>query len=113
MSLHNSLPDLVTDADGEPVFDAPWQAQAFAMALALHERGVFTWSEWVELLGSEIATGDHGEGNDGYYFAWLSALEAMVEMKGLACAREISARHTAWAKAAENTPHGTPIELKS
>jgi hypothetical protein len=29
-----------------PVFSAPWEAQAFAMVLALHERGLFTWPEW-------------------------------------------------------------------
>ena len=30
------------DDDGEPVFREPWEAQAFAMTLALHERGLFT-----------------------------------------------------------------------
>jgi Nitrile hydratase beta subunit, N-terminal len=34
------------DGDGGPVFEAPWQANAFAMTLALHQRGVFTWTEW-------------------------------------------------------------------
>jgi len=36
------LQDLPRDADG-PVFREPWEAQAFAMALTLHERGLFTW----------------------------------------------------------------------
>jgi hypothetical protein len=27
----------------EPVFREPWEAQAFSMAVALHERGLFTW----------------------------------------------------------------------
>ena len=35
----------------EPVFQEPWQAQAFAMALALQSRGVFAWSEWAKMLG--------------------------------------------------------------
>ena len=39
---------------GEPVFAEPWQAQAFAMALALHERGLFSWPEWAEALSTQI-----------------------------------------------------------
>ena len=35
---------LPRDADG-PVFRAPWEAQAFALTVRLHEAGVFTWSE--------------------------------------------------------------------
>ena len=43
-------PDLPADGDG-PVFRAPWEAQAFAMTLALHEKGVFDWAEWASMLG--------------------------------------------------------------
>ena len=39
---------------GGPVFAEPWQAQAFAMAVQLHERGLFTWPEWAETLGRRI-----------------------------------------------------------
>ena len=28
-----------------------WEAQAFALALALHERGVFAWAEWTAIAG--------------------------------------------------------------
>ena len=45
-----------------PVFREPWEAQAFAMALTLHQRGLFTWSEWAAALADEIeraqASGD-------------------------------------------------------
>ena len=44
-ALVETLPDLPRDADG-PVFREPWEAQAFAMAVSLHERGLFTWPEW-------------------------------------------------------------------
>ena len=47
------LPGLPRDDSG-PVFGAPWQAQAFALALALHERGVFTWPEWAAALTDAI-----------------------------------------------------------
>ncbi|MEX0345345.1 MAG: nitrile hydratase accessory protein [Rhizobiaceae bacterium] len=106
-------PAIPIDADGEPVFDAPWQAQAFAMVLALHERGVFAWPEWAELLGKEIASKRHGKGNEGYYSAWLSALETMIREKGLADQNEMSLRLEAWDEAAKNTPHGQPIKLGS
>ena len=36
-----ALPRLPRDAEG-PVFRAPWEAQAFAMAVTLAERGLFT-----------------------------------------------------------------------
>jgi hypothetical protein len=36
-----------------PVFREIWEAQAFALALALHERSVFTWSEWMGSLAKE------------------------------------------------------------
>src|SRR5260221_5327164 len=42
-------------AGAEPVFKAPWEAQAFAMTLSLHARGVFTWSEWAGALARELA----------------------------------------------------------
>src|SRR6266851_5838816 len=60
------------------VFREPWEAQAFAMAVALHERGLFGWSEWTALLGDEIkraqASGDHDTG-ETYYRHWLAAIE--------------------------------------
>ena len=64
-----SVPSIPRDADG-PVFREPWEAQAFAMALSLHERGVFTWSEWAAALGDEIkraqAAGDPDTGETYY-----------------------------------------------
>ena len=73
-------PGMPRDADG-PVFGAPWQAQAFAMTLALHEKGLFSWSEWAETLAAQIqaaqAAGDPDAG-DTYYRHWLAALETLV-----------------------------------
>src|SRR5256884_1988698 len=79
-----SLPDLPQDAEG-PVFREPWEAQAFAMTLALHERGLFTWPEWAAALAAEISaaqtSGDPDLG-DTYYRHWLAALEKLVAEKG-------------------------------
>ena len=100
--------------DDTPVFAAPWQARAFAMTLALHEQGVFTWSEWAEALAQQIsraqAEGDPDLG-DTYYAHWLSAMEALIARRGIAAADALDRPRRAWAHAAERTPHGSPIEL--
>jgi nitrile hydratase accessory protein len=101
------------DADG-PVFREPWEAQAFAMAVKLHEQGHFTWTEWADRLAQEIAAakarGEHDDGT-GYYRYWLTALEKIVADKGLLDAAELVARKHDWDAAARATPHGRPIEL--
>jgi len=79
------LAGIPLDKDG-PVFRAPWEAQAFAMAVSLQAQGVFSWQEWAEQLGQSIkaaqARGDADLG-DTYYEHWLAALEALVTAKGL------------------------------
>lgn len=111
--LLKELPGLPRDADG-PVFNAPWQAQAFALVVALHERGVFSWGEWATALALAIAeaqaAGDADLG-DTYYTHWLHALEGLVLRKGLANHEQLHALEHAWQHAAERTPHGQPIEL--
>ena len=102
------------DDDG-PVFREPWEAQAFAMALALHARGVFTWTEWAATLGEEIkkaqAAGDPDTG-ETYYHHWLNTLERLVAEKGVTDRGTLKRYHDAWDHAADRTPHGTPIELR-
>ncbi len=96
---------------GAPVFAEPWQAQAFALVLALHGQGAFTWPEWAAALSGEIA--EHGAGDDGsrYYEFWLHALEDLLAAKGAASPTEVEAVADAWSRAAEATPHGTAIAL--
>jgi nitrile hydratase accessory protein len=110
----DAIPSLPRDADG-PVFRAPWEAQAFAMALALHQRGVFTWSEWAAALSEEIkraqAKGDPDTG-ETYYLHWLATLERLVAEKGVTDVAALRRYRDAWDQAAERTPHGTPIALK-
>ena len=108
------LPSLPRDAEG-PVFSAPWEAQAFAMTLRLHEQGYFTWTEWADRLAREIraaqARGDPDLGTT-YYEHWLAALEKLVAEKGLVRAEELARRKAEWEHAARATPRGRPIELK-
>lgn len=105
------MPPIPRDAEGEPIFAAPWQAAAFAMTVALHEKGAFSWSEWAETLGREIAASGSETGADAYYQAWLAALEAIVREKRVLDAGEMAERHDAWDRAARATPHGEPIVL--
>jgi nitrile hydratase accessory protein len=110
----SAVPSIPCDAEG-PVFREPWEAQAFAMALALHERGIFTWSEWADTLSSEIkraqAAGDPDTG-ETYYRHWLAALERLIAVKGVTTSEHLHRYRDAWDHAADRTPHGAPIELK-
>jgi nitrile hydratase accessory protein len=100
----------------EPIFSEPWQAQAFAMTLALHRQGLFTWPEWAEALAAAIAAAQAGgdaDLGDTYYCHWLVALERLLAVKDLATGAELENHRRAWAHAAGRTPHGQPIELRS
>ena len=110
-----ALPGIPRDANG-PVFHAPWEAHAFAMALVLYERGLFAWTEWSAMLGEEIkkaqAAGDPDTG-ETYYRHWLATLERMVAAKGATSAQALEQHYQAWERAMHRTPHGKPIELRA
>jgi nitrile hydratase accessory protein len=102
--------------DEGPVFCEPWEAQAFAMAVALHERGVFTWAEWAAALGNEIKRAQEvGDPDTGatYYRHWLATLERIVAQKRITESEALLRYREAWRRAAERTPHGTPIDLRA
>ena len=112
-ALEQEVPGVPRDAEG-PVFKAPWEAQAFAMAVALHERGAFTWKEWASTLAEVVAqVRARGETDDGteYYRHWMSALERIVARKGLVAEESLRRRQEEWDEAARRTPHGQPIQL--
>lgn len=109
----DALPALPRD-DAGPVFRAPWEAQAFAMMLSLHQRSIFTWPEWAAALAAELAAAAaRGEPDDGshYYEHWLAALEKLVIAKNVASAQDLEQRVQDWDAAARATPHGQPVEL--
>jgi len=108
-----SLPRLPRDERG-PVFEEPWQAQAFAVAVRLSEEGHFTWNEWAGALAAQLdVAARRGTPDDGsrYYEHWLAALECLVATKRLANAAELLERKDAWAEAYAHTPHGLPVLL--
>ena len=97
-----------------PVFDRPWQAQAFALTVELYKSKLFTWPEWVEVFSAEIKASPAllGESvNDAYYRQWMSALEKMVASRKLVEEADLLARTQEWRQAYINTPHGQPILL--
>lgn len=98
----------------EAAFRAPWEAQAFALAVQLHEAGHFTWTEWAAALSETIAAaqaaGDPDLG-DSYYRHWLAALEHLLRAKGLVDPATLERRQAAWAEAHRRTPHGQPVTL--
>jgi nitrile hydratase accessory protein len=113
-AITTALPSLPRE-EGGPTFREPWEAQAFAIALALHRRGLFSWPEWAAALASEITraqrAGDPDTG-ETYYHHWLAALERLVADKGIVSRAGLERCRGAWEHAADRTPHGTPIELR-
>ena len=113
-SAADMSPGIPRDHNG-PVFREPWEAQAFAMTVALHERGLFSATEWSATLGDEIkraqAAGDPDTG-ETYYHHWLAALERLIAEKGVANGETLHRYRDAWDHAADRTPHGQPIDLR-
>ena len=107
------VPALLCDAEG-PVFREPWEAQAFALAIDAHARGLFSWPEWATELSAQIKAaqlaGDPDTG-ETYYRHWLAALEALTVQKGAATRAQLAQVQQAWDRAAKATPHGQPVVL--
>ena len=98
----------------EPVFEAPWHAQLFAMTVHLNESGVFDWADWAEAFGATLK--HHGmrremNGGEDYFNAWLETLEGLLVCRGLASAGRMENLRAAWEEAYLNTPHGEPVQL--
>ena len=110
MSLHEGA--LPAEFD-EPVFAEPWQAEAFALTVALHGKGLFSWSEWAEALSAEVTQAGAATDGHDYYEHWLAALEKLLTTKGVAGKNDVDALAAAWERAAHATPHGKPILLEN
>lgn len=104
------LPGQVAPSDelrAEAPFDAPWQAQLFALTVALNEAGHVSWGDWAKVFGPRVQT----VGPEAYWEVWSDALIALLEQQGVAAAREVAALTWQWQAAARATPHGQPITL--
>lgn len=115
--LPSDMPALTGLGDvNATAFSAPWEAQAFAMAVLLHEKGLFTWAEWADVLSAEIRQAQRlGDSDNGrtYYTHWLNALERLVVAKGVASAGLLGILKDRWDDAAHSTAHGEPVLLQA
>jgi nitrile hydratase accessory protein len=80
----------------EQVFSEPWEARAFAVAVALCEAGCFRWEEFQQSLIDEIAraqaAGRAASSGADYYSHWLAALTELLAGKGLVDIHDLEAR---------------------
>lgn len=68
----------------EPVFQAPWEARAFAIVNHLATSEHYSWSEWTDYLVHEISvTEQTSPGSKTYYEQWVDACEKLLMAKGL------------------------------
>lgn len=110
----DALKPLLT-ADGEPVFDEPWQAEALAIADTLVSKGMFDATTWSATLGEYLSAADAGNEPDNsltYYNAVLAALEELIKNHSKIDSAAMENKRNDWETAYLATPHGKPVVLK-
>jgi len=110
----STLPEILRDQD-ERAFDAPWQAQVFALVLRLHQNGSFSWEDWVRVFSKQVSVSPALPGesvNDTYYRQWTDALDAILVETGLLAPGDSRTRAILWKVAYVNTPHGEAVRLE-
>lgn len=93
-------------------FAEPWEAQVFALVVSLREAGLFTADEWARALGAAIRP-EGGPEAPADYAHWLAALETLLAGRGVTDAGQIAMRSAAFLRAAQATPHGSPILIEN
>lgn len=99
----------------DPVFEAPWHAQVFALTVHLNEAGCFAWTDWAQRFGTTLRRhGLAGElnGGDDYFNAWLETLESFLSAQGIVAPKDVAQMRDAWEAAYLATPHGQSVQLK-
>ena len=100
-----ACPGLLLRGDG-PVFAAPWQAQIFALVVALHEGGRFPWKDFHALLIEAIGEAAPGEDAPEFYYRhWLRAAEKLFQRLDVVTDIEITARADELAASAAAAAH--------
>jgi nitrile hydratase accessory protein len=89
-----ALPDDIAlpRENGELVFESPWEARAFGLAMALHEGGAFEWKLFSETLGDEITKAEAAGDTSAYYERWVRALSRVTTGQKLVLPAEMSER---------------------
>ena len=90
----------------EAPFREPWEAQAFALAVELSDKGAFEWREFSLALGAEIKAAETQGRDTRYYELWLAALERLLAGKGVVSSVVVDAREAAMKAASASQAHG-------
>ena len=112
MSQSNRLEPI--QEEQRPKFDAPWQAEAYALVQVLIETGRISGKEWGTAFGAALhraATAGEPDNGDTYYAALSQALEHLLVAGGAVKGAEVGERVNAWRTAYHRTPHGMPVRL--
>ena len=91
--------------NGEPLFQAPWEARAFSMAVVLNEQDVYPWRDFSQRLAAEIADAEARGLGSTYYERWYAALEKLVTSAGLMSQDEIDQRSAEYAAGQHDDHH--------
>ena len=78
--------------NGELIFQAPWEARAFGLAVALNEQEIYEWCEFSAELAATIAAAEQSNDPSGYYARWIASLEELIIAKGLISREQLDAR---------------------
>ena len=99
----------------QPFFEHPWHAQLFALSVALHAQGLFSWPDWTNRFGNRLKRNSAERelnGGDDYFITWLETLEELLVEREPETQQQLSAIRNAWKEAYLCTPHGSPVTIK-
>ncbi len=88
-------------ANGELLFNAPWESRAFGLVVTLHANGAFEWSDFQQSLIAQIQRWEsaHPDGEGwSYYTCWLAALEQVLVNEHLVSPGDVERRAAALAE---------------
>ena len=92
--------------NGEIAFSAPWEGRIFAMAVLLHEKGLFPWKTFNQQFVQEINQfeREHPERDVAheYYRLWLTALEKVLLGGGWVAQEQLKQRTEEFATGARH-----------
>ena len=83
--------------NGELVFQAPWEARAFGLAVALNEKESYEWREFSAGLAVTIAVAEQSNDPASYYARWVASLEELVIARGLISREQLDTRTAEYA----------------
>lgn len=92
-------------ANGEVLFEEPWQGRVFGMAVALHEAGVFAWDEFQASLIEVVGQWDRSAEEEDpfqYYDHFQGALNNLLAVKNLVSDSDLQTRTDDFS----SRPHG-------